>query len=182
MTSIATTLRVAGIDVSLTGSAVCTLGGTTRIPTRGRRADALTDRHARLQTIARAVLEAVGDVHLAVIEGPSHGSFGGSAWDRGGLWWLIVDGLLDRDVPVAVMPPTCRAKYATGSGAAGKAAVLEAVTARYGAQFDNDDECDAFVLFAAGLDWLGWALAELPDTHRGALLGVRWPDYLPGPA
>lgn len=170
------TPRVAGIDVSLTGSAVATLGGTVRVPTTGRRRDPLPARHGRLVGIARAVLTAVGDVELAVIEGPSHHSLGGSAWDRGGLWWLIVDGLVDRKIPVAVMPPTCRAKYATGSGAAGKAAVLNAARQRYGVRLPTDDEADALVLRAAGLDWLGHPLVPLPETHRGALLGVEWPD------
>jgi hypothetical protein len=166
--------------VSLTGSAVATLGGTVRIPTTGRRADPLHSRHRRLVGIARHVLTAVGTVDLAVIEGPSHHSLGGSAWDRGGLWWLIVDGLLDRDIPTAVMPPACRAKYATGSGAGRKAAVVEAVRRRYGAVVETDDEADALTLRAAGLDWLGHPLADVPESHRGALLGVAWPEFTTG--
>lgn len=169
-------LRVAGVDVSLTGTAVATLGGTTRIPTTGRRRDLLHTRHARLQTIARAALEAVGEVQLAVIEGPSFASHGGSTWDRGGLWWLIVDGLLDREIPTAVMPPRCRAKYATGSGAAGKTAVIDAVERTYGVVLPSDDEADAFTLRAAGLDWAGQPLVAVPETHRGGLLGCEWPD------
>lgn len=168
--------RVAGLDVSLTGTAVATAGGTIRIPTKGKRRDPLVVRHARLAGIAQDVLEAVGVVDLAVIEGPSHHSVGGSPWDRGGLWWLIVDGLLVREIPVAVVPPTCRAKYATGSGAAGKRAVMEAVQRWYGALPVTDDEADAIVLRAAGLDWLGQPLATVPDSHRGALLGCEWPD------
>lgn len=168
--------RVAGLDISLTGTAVATLGGTTRIPTTGRRADDLTTRHRRLTGITRATLEAVGDVDLAVIEGPSHHSIGGSVWDRAGVWWLIVDGLLDRDIPVAVMPPTCRAKYATGSGAAGKTAVVEAVARVYGVQAATDDEADAIVLRAAGLAWLGYPLADLPDHYRAGLDGCAWPE------
>ncbi|GAA2686221.1 hypothetical protein GCM10010400_58140 [Streptomyces aculeolatus] len=170
-------LRVAGVDVSLTGTAIATLGGTVRIPTTGRRRDLLHTRHARLQSIARGALEAVGDVDLAVIEGPSFHSAGGSAWDRGGLWWLIVDGLLDREIPTAIMPPRCRAKYATGNGNAGKTGVMNAVQHTYGAVFANDDECDSFVLRAAGLDWAGCPLVAVPETHRGGLLGCEWPDY-----
>jgi hypothetical protein len=168
--------RVAGIDVSLTGTAISTRGGLTRIPTKGKRADSLVLRHQRLQRIARSVLIAVGTVDLAVIEGPSHHSVGGSVWDRGGLWWLIVDGLLDREIPVAVAPPQCRAKYATGSGAARKTAVMEAVQQRYGVVCPTDDEADAKCLEAMGLDQLGTPLAAVPDGHRAALNGVQWPD------
>lgn len=169
-------LRVAGIDVSLTGTAVATIGGTTRIPTKGRRKDSLIVRHARLQGIARQALEAVGLVDLAVIEGPSHHSIGGSSWDRGGLWWLIVDGLLDREIPTAVVPPTCRAKYATGSGGARKEQVIAAINRTYGVEVATDDEADAIALRAAGLDWAGQPLVAVPETHRGGLLGCSWPE------
>lgn len=169
-------LRVAGLDISLTGTGVATLGGTTLIPSTGRRKDTIVQRRTRLKGITDQVLTTVGIVDLAVIEGPSHHSVGGSVWDRGGLWWLIVDGLCARDIPVAVMPPTSRAKYATGNGGSRKAAVMEAAQRRYGAILDNDNEADALVLRAAGLDWLGQPLAEVPDGHRAALAGVQWPD------
>lgn len=169
-------LLVAGLDVSLTGTAIATRGGTTRIPTKGKRKDSLIVRHQRLQNIARQTLEAVGTVHLAVVEGPSYHSVGGSPWDRGGLWWLIVDGLLDREIPTAVMPPMCRAKYATGSGAARKQHVIDAVQKTYGITVTSDDEADAIALRAAGLDWAGHPLAVLPESHRGALLGCEWPE------
>lgn len=169
-------LRVAGLDVSLTGTAIATAGGTVRIPTKGKRKDTLIVRHQRLQNIARQTLEAVGIVDLAVIEGPSYHSVGGSPWDRGGLWWLIVDGLLDREIPTAVMPPMCRAKYATGSGAARKQHVIDAVEKTYGVTVGSDDEADAIALRAAGLDWAGQPLVVLPETYRGALLNCEWPE------
>ncbi|MET7321477.1 hypothetical protein [Streptomyces sp. NPDC005549] len=168
--------RVAGLDISLTGTGIATLGGTTLITSTGRRKDTIVQRRIRLKGIADQVLTGVGIVDLAVIEGPSHHSVGGSVWDRGGLWWLIVDGLCARDIPVAVMPPMSRAKYATGNGGSRKAAVMEAAQRRYGAILDNDNEADALVLRAAGLDWLGTPLAEVPDGHRAALAGVQWPD------
>ncbi|MEU2730070.1 hypothetical protein ABZ650_20370 [Streptomyces griseoviridis] len=169
--------RVAGLDISLTGTGVATLGGTTRIPTKGRRKDTILERHTRLKHIATTVLEAVGDVDLACVEGPvSYSTPGGSTWDRGGLWWRIVAALLERGIPVAVIPPTTRAKYATGSGASRKVAVLEAAQHRYGAVLESDDEADALVLRAMGLHWLEQPLAEVPDGHRAALAGVQWPD------
>lgn len=176
------TLRVAGIDVSLTSTGIATLGGTTHVPTKGHRADALAQRRARLRLITETVLTEVGYVDLAVIEGPSYHSIGGSAWDRGGLWWLIVDGLTARDIPVAVMPPTCRARYATGSGDGRKAAVMEAAQRRYGALCATDDEADALILRAAGLDWLGVPLTEVPPGHRVALAGCEWPEQVPAAA
>lgn len=168
--------RVAGIDVSLTGTGVATLGGTTLITSTGHRKDSIAQRRTRIKGIVDEVLLAIGVVDLAVVEGPSHHSVGGSVWDRAGLWWRIVDRLCAEDIPVAVMPPMSRAKYATGNGAARKAAVMEAARHRYGAVLDNDNEADALVLRAAGLDWLGQPLAEVPDGHRAALAGCQWPE------
>lgn len=169
--------RVAGIDVSLTSTGIATLGGTIAIPTKGKRADSIIDRRRRLRHITDTVLTEIGHVDLAVIEGPvSYAQPGGSTWDRGGLWWLIVDGLIAREIPVAVMSPTARAKYATGNGASRKAAVMEAVQHRYGALCATDDEADALVLRAAGLDWLGTPLSAVPAGNRAALAGVQWPD------
>ncbi|MDX2550180.1 hypothetical protein [Streptomyces stelliscabiei] len=168
--------RVAGIDVSLTGTGVATLGGTTLITSKGRRKDSIAQRRTRIKGIVDEVITAVGTVDLAVVEGPSHHSVGGSVWDRAGLWWRIVDRLCAADIPVAVMPPMSRAKYATGNGGSRKEAVMDAARRRYGAVLDNDNEADALVLRAAGLDWLGQPLSEVPDGHRAALAGCAWPD------
>lgn len=168
--------RVAGLDISLTGTGIATLGGTTRVPTTGRRRDTITQRRDRMRHITTTVLTEVGAVDLACVEGPSHHSVGGHVWDRGGLWWLIVDALCARDIPVAVIPPMCRAKYATGKGNARKAVVLDAARRRYGAICETDDEADALILRAMGLDWLGVPLTSVPDGHRVALAGCQWPD------
>jgi Holliday junction resolvasome RuvABC endonuclease subunit len=169
--------RVAGLDISLTGTGIATFGGTARVPTKGRRKDTLLERNARMKHITTRVLEEVGTVDLACIEGPvGFATPGGSTWDRGGLWWRIVAALLERDIPVAVIAPTARAKYATGSGASRKTAVLDAAQRRYGAILETDDEADALVLRAMGLHWLEQPLAEVPDGHRAALAGVQWPE------
>ena len=168
--------RVAGIDVSLTGTGVATLAGTTLITSTGRRKDSIAQRRTRIKGIVDEVLLAAGVIDMAVVEGPSHHSVGGSVWDRAGLWWRIVDRLCAEDIPVAVMPPMSRAKYATGNGGSRKDAVLDAAQRRYGAVLDNDNEADALVLRAAGLDWLGQPLAEVPAGHRAALAGCQWPE------
>lgn len=169
--------RVAGLDISLTGTGIATLGGTTRVPTKGRRKDSIADRHARLKHITGRVLDEVGIVDLAVVEGPAHGA-GHMAGhhDLSGLWWRIVGALSDRGIPVAVVPPMTRAKYATGKGNSRKAVVLDAARHRYGAILPSDDEADALVLRAMGLHHLGQPLAEVPDGHRAALAGCQWPD------
>lgn len=82
----------------------------------------------------------------------------------------IVAALLDRDIPVAVISPTARAKYATGSGAARKTAVLEAAQRRYGALLESDDEADALILRAMGSTGSG---SPSPRFRPGIV--PRWP-------
>lgn len=169
--------RVAGIDISLTGTGVATLGGTTCIRTKGRRADSIVERHQRQQHIVQRVLDEAGAVDLACVEGPSHASMGQAGHhDLSGLWWRIVGALCEREIPVAIVPPMSRAKYATGKGNSRKAAVLDAAQKRYGAILPNDNEADALILRAMGLHWLEQPLAEVPDGHRAALAGCQWPD------
>ncbi|MEU4205616.1 hypothetical protein AB0F64_37590 [Streptomyces sp. NPDC026294] len=174
--------RVAGLDISLTGTGIATAGGTVRIPTKGRRKDSIAERHARLRYITTRVLDEVGTVDLACVEGPSHGSMGQAGHhDLSGLWWRIVGALVEREIPVAVIPPMSRAKYATGEGNSRKAVVLDAAQRRYGAILPTDDEADALILRAMGLHHLGQPLAEVPDGHRAALAGCQWPDLGPIP-
>lgn len=45
----------------------------------------------------------------------------------------------------------------------------------------NDNAADAVVLMAAGRDWLGAPITDMPKTHRAALDKAVWPT-LPGAA
>lgn len=172
---------VRGLDLSLTGTGVAGAGWAQTLGSKGRRADTYAMRRARLHGLADRIVEAVGPCDLAVVEGPSYGSQGAGTWDRAGLWWLVVDRLAARNIPLAVVAPTARARYATGDGRAGKQDVLAAATFRYGIRLRDDNQADAMVLCAMGHDWLGDPLAEAPETHRAALDRVEWPDLLPPP-
>ncbi|MGW1770664.1 hypothetical protein [Streptomyces sp. NPDC002104] len=173
---------VRGLDLSLTGSGIAGAGWAQTLGSKGRRNDSYAVRRTRLDRLAGLILDTVGACDLAVVEGPSYGSRGAGTWDRAGLWWLVVDRLAARDVPVAVVSPTARAKYATGDGRAGKQAVLDATGARYGVALRDDNQADAYVLLAMGHDWLGAPLAEVPARNRAALDRVEWPLLLPPPA
>lgn len=170
-------LRIAGLDVSLTGTGIATTAGTTTITTKGKRADSLVQRHRRFQGITRRLFDELGTCDLAVVEAPAYGAPGGSTWDRGGLWWLIIDGLLDREIPVALVSPRSRAKYAAGNGNAGKAAVMRAVQQTYGVLTSDDNQSDALCLRAMGHDWAGQPIGSVPEINRTALLSCEWPDF-----
>lgn len=170
---------VRGLDLSLTGAGVAGAGWAQTLGSKGKRTDTYAMRRARLHRLAGRIVEAVGPCDLAVVEGPSYGSRGAGTWDRAGLWWLVVDALAAREVPVAVVTPSARAKYATGDGRAGKQAVLDAAAVRYGVALRDDNQADAMVLCAMGHDWLDEPLATVPDRHRAALARVEWPELLP---
>lgn len=184
---------VLGIDPSLTGTGVARIVKDGPVQVRhfgstGRRRDTLVDRRARLLKLANAVDEWMhgepldpnsdhwvdwGKPQLAVIEGPSHGSKGGSAWDRAGLWWQLVSAVGVSNVAVCT-PPT-RAKWATGSGRADKAAVAAAVTRLWPrVELDCADCADALALATIGAQHLGW---DVPSRahHQAARAAVRWP-------
>jgi Holliday junction resolvasome RuvABC endonuclease subunit len=173
--------RVCGLDLSLTGSGVAGADWARTVASSGRRDDSFLARRTRLHRLAGGVVALVGACDLAVVEGPAYSSTTGSVWDRAGLWWLVVDGLMRREIPVAVVAPTARAKYATGRGNAGKAAVVAAVRRTYRVPVADDNQADAYVLAAMGHDWLGEPLVEVPAGQRRALDHVAWPDRL-GPA
>lgn len=179
--------RVIGLDLSLTSTGLADTGwqpgepiALRTIRTR-KTGGTLTDTRKRLAGIVFEVADTIstGGPHpaLIVMEGPSYGSAGAGTWDRAGLWWLVLDRLMkfygDR---VTIVPPALVKKYATGSGKGEKAAVCSAAGSRYGQTFATDDEADAFVLAAMGLDHLGCPVVEVPKAHRDALAKVAWPE------
>lgn len=182
----AAALRIYGIDPSLASMGLAYLPGdgtsptTCVIRTKGKRDDGLVERDGRIMNLRAAVLNwqpngaPASKADLVVIEGPSHGSRGGSPWDRAGLWWQVVHGIsADR---VAVVPPPTRAKWATGNGRADKAAVA-VVAARLcpDAELSSSDAADALVLALMGAHAAGLR-PDLHTKYRGeALLACKWP-------
>lgn len=169
--------RVVGLDLSLTSTGIATPAGVYRVTSKGSRGDTLIQRQERLNRLLLRIMELTHEADLAVIEQPAYSRTQGSQHDRSGLWWLVVDALLYRSVTVVEVAPTARARYATGRGNAGKDEVLAAVVRRYpNATINGNDEADAYVLMAMGLDCLGCPVVEVPKAHREALDKVAWPE------
>lgn len=173
--------EVIGIDPSMTCTGVVSYGSAERIRTTGKRTDTLTDRSVRMRAIADRInyIITVGDdpVDLVVIEGPSYASRDAGQWDRAGLWWSIVQPLLMGGTPVAVIPPACLKKYATGKGNAPKDQVMLAASKRYpNLGIVDNNTADAAVLYAMGCDWLKHQLESVPQVNRDALAKCDWPE------
>lgn len=180
-------MRIIGIDSSLTGTGVAvlrTLPGvacevhtvTAKVSTK-----APSPEYAELERM-HAITRQVGALDpggtaLAVLEGPSLASRNGKAHERAGLWWMLyAQAVNEWCVPVLVVRPTIRAKYATGSGNASKDHVMLAASRRYpDILMSNNNEADAVLLAAIGARLLGYPVEQLPATHMQAMRSLSLP-------
>lgn len=171
---------VLGIDPSLrsTGLAVLTDGRPTALHSigyGGHDGDSYATRSRRVRAVCRSAIEWAlrdGRPDLAVIEGPAYGQFLPSTFDRSGLWHGLYGALDAKKVPVAVVPPQTRAKWATGSGRAEKGEVLANVRAWFPppTKVLNHDIADAAVLALMGSVQFG---TPMPTTVRERLESMK---------
>jgi Holliday junction resolvasome RuvABC endonuclease subunit len=171
--------RVLGLDLSLTATGIAYPDGTTTtIKTRQKDGD------RRLLEIAHAIRWAAGEGQgpmgtdtpptLAVLEDlPKHAMAAGITGMVHGIARAV---LLEAGVPYATVVPATLKAYATGKGSGDKTPMAMAAYKRAGVEFVDDNQCDAWWLRAAGLDWLGSPLFDLPKAQRDRLAKVRWPD------
>lgn len=176
---------VLGIDPSLrsTGLAVLRDGVPVALHSigyGGHDGDSYATRSRRVRAVCRSVIEWAlrdGPPDLAVIEGPAYGQFLPSTFDRSGLWHGLYGALDAKKVPIAVVPPQTRAKWATGSGRAQKGEVLSNVREWFtGVTVLNHDIADAAVLGLMGAFHLGEAMPfTVKERHYNELGAAAWP-------
>ena len=120
----------------------------------------------------------IGCPDLVVMELPAPSRSGGGSHERAWLWWEIYRWTQGSYLPVALLTPNQRALYATGKGTAAKTAVVDAVARRWPDWTTGGDDnlADAIVLMAAGRDWLGHPIADMPKAHRAAFDKAIWPE------
>jgi crossover junction endodeoxyribonuclease RuvC len=173
---------VVGLDLSLTGTGVAASSGVATFKPAARitpsKKNPITD-HIRMRWVRERVLNFVEEnsPRMVVVEGLAFNSRTGKATERAGLWWLINMPLWEAEIPVAVVAPTTRAMYGTGRGNADKETVFAETLRRFGGIFDikNNNEADAVLLYAMGMERLGAPLVDLPATHTRAMGSVNWP-------
>lgn len=163
-------LTVIGLDLSLTATGVAFVGGETEtIRTRPKDGD------ARLVEIADRIEATIRTEHptLAVLEDlPKHAMAAGIT---GMVHGAVRAVLIRESVPYALLAPATLKAFATGRGAGDKTPMAMAAYKRAGVEFADDNQCDAWWLRAAGLNWLGVPEFELPQVQRDRLLKARWP-------
>lgn len=168
---------VVGLDLSLTGTGIAIIGEagirTALIGSKGKKADSLAQRAARLARLFEQITNLIPQGALVVIESPTPGSMG-SQHDRSGLWWLIVNHLQPFHIVAEVVPGTAK-KYATGKGDADKDQVLAAAIRRYPtAEVVNNNIADALHLAAMGARYLGHPQEADTVKITEAMAVPRW--------
>ncbi|MFG3051809.1 hypothetical protein ACGFZP_12790 [Kitasatospora sp. NPDC048239] len=180
---------VIGLDTSLTATGIASSTGwcdTVGYKPRHKSDSITTQPHEQrlrsLLALLGDIILAVGRPGLVVLESPSLRSLGGGGHERAWLWWEVYRGLTVRDIPVALMSPSQRMMYATGKGSATKSAVVDAVARRWPdwSTGGDDNQADAVVLMAAGLDYLGYPVVPMPAANRAALTKSVWPEGVRG--
>lgn len=160
--------KVVGLDLSITATGLCHPNGTTRtVKTRDK------DKDVRLQIIRNAALEDAFMCDLAMIE-EWVGSFAAAV--MGMVHGTVRTTLMDHGVPYVLVPPSTLKKFATGNGKSDKSGMAVAAFKRAGAEFADDNQCDAWWLRVAGLYLLGEPPFGLPKVQVDALNVLTLPD------
>lgn len=165
-------MNILALDLSLTSTGFCHNGETGVISVDK------TGPH-RLWLIKREVEDLVirFKIDVVVLEGYSFASRNSQAHSIGELGGVIRLLIWELGKPLVVIPPTCRAKFATGKGNASKNEVISSISAKTGLIWSNpgaDDKCDAWVMEEMVLCHLGKPRFSWPSTHIAALEKVDW--------
>ena len=110
-----------------------------------------------------------------VMEGYSFASRNSQAHSIGELGGIVKFAAWNLQVPIVIVPPTSRAKFATGKGNASKSEVVSAISAKTGIVWDGkgaDDKCDAWILEEIGRVHIGTQRYEWPKQNIEALAKV----------
>lgn len=164
---------IVGLDLSLTGTGVCTNDGETHtIRTRAQDGDRRLIHIVNEIRVLNCGFPAAGFV-VVIEDLPTHAK---SAGITGMVHGAVRHYLLAKGIPYVLMPPATLKKFATGRGNADKTAMAIAALKRGGREFADDNQVDAFWLYAAALDHYGAPLFPVPQDQRAALAKVTWPE------
>jgi len=168
------TPRILALDLSLTKSGVCIDSGQTTIISSGSLRGP-----ERLSMITNEVrsLVAVVDADIIVIEGYSFGSQGRATFSIGELGGCVRLLFWRMGVPYVEVPPSCLKKWATGKGNANKDAMIAEAVRRFGFPGSDNNEVDAYLLWAMARHAYGSPVAKTTVAQAGALESVTWPRW-----
>lgn len=165
-------MNLLGLDLSLTSTGYSVNGTTGTISTKTKGAQ-------RLSIVTKSVLQICDNesVSCVLMEGYSFASRNSQAHSIGELGGCVRMALWESEIPYIEIPPTSRAKFATGKGNSGKTEVISAISSKTGKIFSGsgaDDECDAWILEQMGLQKLGLSNYSWTKEQLSALEKIDW--------
>lgn len=165
-------VKLLGLDLSLTSTGFC-IDGQTGVISSGltgvERLEAMRDDICNLLV--------ANNVDCVLLEGYSFASRSGQAFSIGELGGVIRLAIYELGIPIVEIPPTCRAKFATGKGNASKNEVISSISARTGIVWGNpgaDDKCDAWILEEIGFAYFKKSRYPWPEANLSALEKIDW--------
>ena len=169
-------MNLLGLDPSLTSTGVCT-GDNNCVAYHSYEEDS-----SRLADIRDYVLHMCleNNVKCVIMEGYSYGSRT-RAHALGELGGVLKVAFNEAWIPFVIVPPTSRAKFATGRGNAGKAEVISAVSFKTNRSWSGkgiEDRIDAWVLHEMGLQRLGESQYTWAAENLKALDNIDWEPLL----
>ena len=164
-----------GLDLSLTSTGWATHEGTGTIKTS-------TKGMARIDEISIAILKLLLSIKspLVAIEGYAFAKRSSHAHAQGELGGAVRLQLYRAGIPFIEIPPTNRAKFATGRGNANKAEVVSNISAKTGIVWSGsgaDDECDAWALREMMLAYYGLSDYVWDSKSMEALDKIDWSKF-----
>lgn len=168
---------IMGADLSLTSTGISIGGETFIIASKARGPERLIEISKTIISLAIKY-----NVTLVAIEGYSYASRNSQAHSIGELGGVVRATLYANSIPYIEIPPTCRAKFATGRGNASKNDVISAISAKTGIVWSGsgaDDRCDAWILEQMVLAHMGISEYEWPAASLSALEKIEWEPTQP---
>ena len=169
-------MNIMGLDLSLTSTGCSVNSEVAVFTTKLRGAE-------RLSFLSKAIVDlaVAKSIDIVIIEGYSFASRNGQAHSIGELGGAVRMRLWETGIPFIDVPPTCRAKFATGRGNASKNEVVSAISARTGIIWSGpgaDDMCDAWILEQMAKHFLDESSYSWPKQNADALEKIDWAPLL----
>lgn len=161
------------LDLSLTSTGYCNRGQAATISPDSSGPKRLWEFKREIGSLINSLQK----LDSVIIEGYSFASRNSQAHSIGELGGVIRLLLWELEIPCVVIPPTSRAKFATGKGNASKNEVISSISAKTGIIWSNpgaDDKCDAWILEEMAMTKYGLGKFEWPAASMEALNKVDW--------